>query len=103
MQEFMNFARIEVASICNPWAQDEGPGEPGSVPGSVPGSAALPCTDTVPHFSSGPFPVPQFPHLQIWISKLLCVIFKERSKPKKKGVEGMERQILPILVSPYFG
>lgn len=79
MQEFINFARIEAASLCNSWAQD---GESGEI-GSLPGSAALSCTDTVPPFSSGPFPVPQFPHPQVWASKLLCVILKGRSKPKE--------------------
>lgn len=79
MQEFINFAGIEVAPISNSWAQDERSGEICSLPGS----AALPCTGSVPPFSSGPFPVPQFPHLQVWTSKLLCVIFKGRSKPKE--------------------
>lgn len=59
MQGFINFARNEMASISSAWAQDEESGEIGFLPAS----AAPSHTDSVPPFSTVPFPVPQFPHL----------------------------------------
>lgn len=59
MQGFINFAWNEMASISYARAQDEEWGETGFLPGS----AAHAHTNTVPPFSTVPFPVPQFPHL----------------------------------------
>lgn len=60
------------------------------------------CHHSVLHLS----PCLSFPIyiLQVCKSNLLHVFFKERSSEKKakRGKEGMERQILPALVSPYF-
>lgn len=84
-QECINFAQNEMASISNAWAQD---GESGET-GFLPGSAAHSHTNTVPPFSTVPFPVPQFPHLcsvGLYIKAAACIFLKKealKTKPKE--------------------